>query len=145
MTLFVFSSLSIYSQNDALNYDKLSELQREIFTLHTQFNDYFQVMEHNADYNSMVSILDSYFIMNYVFEPLKVIAYVQNFHFTKSEKKLLENYQKDIIKSALETFELQKEKFNENKSYLSKEVMKKNIGEAIIIIDKTIDELKKSE
>lgn len=143
ITLFVFSSLSVYSQNDALNYDKLLELQKEMHTLQIQFNDYLKVVEHNSEFNSMETVFDSYTLINYVFEPIKLVAYVQNFHFTKSEKKLFENYQKNIIERTLDSFELEKNRLNRYKSYISKEAMKINIDEAIIIIDKTIAELKR--
>ena len=119
------------------------EFQKEMYALHSQFNDYFQVMEDNSERETMETILNHYTIIGYVFEPLKVMAYVQNFHFTKSEKKLLDNYKKNKIKNEIESLKLEKKIFSEKKSYLSKEVMKENLDEAIIIIDKTIAELKR--
>jgi len=142
LILFSFLSVSIYSQNVDLN--MFTNLQEDMFRLNKQLVDYSVAV--SPQYDAMISnISGTYTLALSYYKQILEIAFVQKFNIKNVEEKNSIVDEQIRIEQWIKTFEDFKADIYYRQKVLYNLKLKRNTEDVILVLDKTINELKKNK
>lgn len=142
INLFITISTIVYSQKLDLN--TFSKLQNDLLKLNKQLKDY--VIADNPQHNEIIANIGiTYTLAFSYYEQIMILAFVQKFYITKEEEKNFNIDKNSHIDGWIKTFKNLEAMFYNRQEIFYNPKLKKNIGDVIFVLDKTIDELKKSK
>ena len=142
LILFSFLSVSIYSQSVDLN--MFTKLQEDIFKLNKQLVDYGVVV--SPQYDAMISnISGTYTLALSYYKQILEVAFAQKFNIKNVEEKNSTIDEQIRIDEWIKTFEDFKADIYYRQKAIFDPKLKQNTEDVILVLDKSINGLKKNK
>ena len=141
LILFSVLSVSIYSQR--LDINKFTDLQEDLFKLNNQLVDY-GVAYSLQNYEIIANINGTYTLALSYYKQILEVTFAQKFNAGNVEEKKSTIDEQIRIEEWIKTFEDFKADIYYRQKILYDPKLKKNTEDAIMVLDKSIKELKKN-
>jgi hypothetical protein len=141
LILFSVLSVSIYSQR--LDINKFTDLQEDLFKLNNQLVDY-GVAYSLQNYEIIANINGTYTSVLSYYKQILEVTFAQKFNAGNADEKNSTIDEQIRIEEWIKTFEDFKADISYRQKILYDPKLKKNTEDAIMVLDKSIKELKKN-